>query len=60
MVTLAGVKSIMEISSDIRIKPRVVCDYPVVIVGYDGEGNKYNENARLANLSASGVYVYEG
>jgi hypothetical protein len=47
----------MEISSERRIKPRVICDYPVIIVGYDSEGNKYNENARLANLSASGLYM---
>ena len=49
--------SIMNISSDRRIKPRVVCDYPVIIEGYDGDGNRYNENARLANLSASGLFM---
>jgi len=42
---------------DRRIKPRVICDYPVIIVGYDGTGNKYKENAKLANLSASGLYM---
>jgi hypothetical protein len=40
-----------------RIKPRVTCDYPVIIEGYDGDGNLYNENAKLANLSASGLYM---
>jgi hypothetical protein len=49
--------SIMNISSDRRIKPRVVCEYPVIIEGYDGDGNKYNESARLSNLSASGLFM---
>ena len=40
-----------------RIKPRVICDYPVIIQGNDSDGNKYNENAKLANLSASGLYM---
>ena len=52
--------SIMNISPDRRIKPRVACDYPVIIEGYDGEGNKYNESARLANLSASGLFMKAG
>jgi hypothetical protein len=47
----------MNISTDRRIKPRVVCDYPVMIEGYDAVGNKYNDNAMLANLSASGLYM---
>lgn len=51
------VGSLMNISQDRRIKPRVSCDYPVIIEGYDGAGNKYNENAKLANLSASGLFM---
>ena len=47
----------MNNTPDRRIKPRVICDYPVIIEGYDGDGNKYNENAKLANLSASGLYM---
>jgi hypothetical protein len=47
----------MNISSERRIKPRVICDYPVIVEGYDEDGNKYNENAKLANLSASGLYM---
>ena len=43
--------------SEKRSKPRIICDYPVIIEGYDSAGNKYNENARLANLSASGLYM---
>ena len=48
---------LMNITPDRRIKPRVSCDYPVIIEGYDDTGNKYNENAKLANLSASGLYM---
>jgi hypothetical protein len=47
----------MNNTPDRRIKPRVICDYPIIIEGYDEEGNKYNENAKLANLSASGLYM---
>ena len=32
----------------------MVCNYPVIIVGDDGDGNKYNENIRPPNLSTSG------
>jgi hypothetical protein len=51
------VGSLMNISADRRTKPRVACDYPVLIEGIDVQGNKYNENARLANLSATGLYM---
>jgi hypothetical protein len=47
----------MNISPDRRIKPRVICDYPAIIKGNDEDGNKYKENAKLANLSASGLYM---
>jgi hypothetical protein len=40
-----------------RGKPRVICNYPVIIEGYDVTGSKYNEKARLSNLSASGLYM---
>jgi hypothetical protein len=48
---------LMDNSLNRRIKPRVICDYPVIIEGRDRDGNKYNENAKLANLSASGLYM---
>ena len=48
---------LMNITQDRRIKPRVSCDYPVIIEGYDDAGKKYNENAKLANLSASGLFM---
>jgi hypothetical protein len=54
---LGAVGSLVNTTSDRRVKPRVICDYPVIIEGYDGEGNKYNENAKLANLSASGLFM---
>jgi hypothetical protein len=41
-----------------RIKPRVDCDYPAVLEGIDQQGNRYMENAKLANLSASGLYMW--
>jgi hypothetical protein len=47
----------MNISPNRRIKPRVSCDYPAIVEGYDEAGNKYHENAKLANLSASGLYM---
>jgi hypothetical protein len=47
----------MDISQDRRIKPRVSCDYPAIVEGYDDAGKKYRENAKLANLSASGLYM---
>jgi hypothetical protein len=51
------VGSHMDNSPDRRIKPRVICDYPAIVEGYDKDGNKYNENAKLANLSATGLYM---
>ncbi len=47
----------MNITPDRRIKPRVLCDYPVTLEGYDHKGNKYSDNGKLANLSASGLYL---
>ena len=48
---------LMNITPERRIKPRVSCDYPVVIEGFDDTRNKFNENAKLANLSASGLLM---
>ncbi len=45
----------MNNSQDRRIKPRVTCDYPLIIDGHDGDDK--DDNARLANLSASGLYM---
>ncbi len=48
----------MYTTSDRRLKPRITCDYPAVIKGRDGRGNKYEENGKLANLSASGLFMW--
>jgi len=47
----------MNNTSERRGKPRINCDYPVIAEGFNGDGNKYREKARLANLSASGSYM---
>ncbi len=47
----------MNITPDRRLKPRVTCDYPVNLEGYDTEGNRYSDKGKLANLSASGLYL---
>jgi hypothetical protein len=47
----------MNNTADRRVKPRVSCTYPAVIEGIDVDGNRYNEDARLANLSASGLFM---
>lgn len=44
--------------SDRRNKPRVECDYPAIVEGIDQQGKKYKENAKLANLSAGGLYMW--
>jgi hypothetical protein len=49
----ARVGSLMNNSQERRIKPRVICDYPVIIEGYDVTGRNLTRT-RLANLSASG------
>ena len=48
----------MYTTPDRRVKPRVECDYPAVIEGTDTQGNKYEDHAKLANLSASGLYMW--
>src|SRR4030067_2767973 len=47
----------MNTNLDRRIKPRIICDYPAIVEGYNGDGKKYNEGAKLANLSASGLFM---
>ena len=41
-----------------RIKPRVICDYPAIVEGIDTQGNKFRDDAKLANLSAGGLYMW--
>jgi len=47
----------MYITPDRRIKPRIECDYPAIVEGYNGDGAKYNDKAKLSNLSASGLFM---
>jgi len=47
----------MEYIPERRVKPRINCDYRVIVAGYNGDGNKYQEDAKLANLSASGLFM---
>jgi hypothetical protein len=47
----------MYTTTDRRVKPRIDCDYPAIIEGYDRDGTKYNDHAKLANLSASGLFM---
>ena len=48
----------MYTTQDRRIKPRISCDYPATVMGYDNQGEKYIDNATLANLSASGLFMW--
>ncbi len=47
----------MYITPDRRLKPRIECDYPAIVEGLDNQGAKYSDHARLANLSASGLFM---
>ncbi len=47
----------MYITPDRRIKPRIKCEYPAIIEGNDETGGKFNHTGKLANLSASGLYM---
>jgi hypothetical protein len=56
--TVQGVsKSKMYTTLDRRVKPRIECDYPAIVEGYDADGTKFNDQAKLANLSASGLFL---
>ncbi len=48
----------MYTTLDRRIKPRIICDYPAIVTGIDMDGKKYNEKAKLVNLSASGLFMW--
>jgi hypothetical protein len=40
-----------------RTKPRVNCDYSATIHSLDAQGQKFTQNARVINLSSSGVLL---
>ena len=35
----------------------MACDYPAIVKGRSSLGKKFEENARVVNLSATGIYV---
>ncbi len=41
-----------------RRKPRINCQYPATVHGQDEKGKKFEESAKLANLSATGLYLW--
>ncbi len=41
-----------------RKKPRVACDYQAIVQGIDLQGNMYEDNAKLVNLSAIGLFMW--
>ncbi len=41
-----------------RQKPRIDCQYLATVQGKDRKGKKYEDVARLANLSATGLYMW--
>jgi hypothetical protein len=43
--------------SERRGKPRIICNYPVIVECAFGGRKKHKENAKLLNLSATGLYV---
>ena len=47
----------MYTTTDRRAKPRVSCDYPAIIEGIDIDGAKFNDQVKLCNLSATGLYT---
>ena len=40
-----------------RGKPRIKCAYPAMVRGCSIDGKKFEENATVLNMSASGVYL---
>jgi hypothetical protein len=47
----------MYTTLDRRVKPRIECDYLAVVEGVNGNGRKYKDQAKLVNLSASGLFM---
>ena len=47
----------MDTTLDRRVKPRIECDYLAFVEGSNGGSNKYHDQAKLVNLSASGLFM---
>ena len=45
------------LSPERRTKHRIFCDYPAIVQGWDENGVKFTENARVTNLSSCGVFI---
>jgi hypothetical protein len=48
---------IMYTTLDRRVKPRIKCDYLAVVEDPKGNGTKYQDQGKLVNLSASGLFM---
>ena len=46
----------MYTTLDRRVKRRIECDYLAVVEGVNGNGKKYQDQAKLVNLSVTGSY----
>lgn len=47
----------MYTTKDRRVKPRIECDYLAVVEGMNGNGYRFQANAQLVNLSATGLFM---
>lgn len=47
-------------SGDQRAKPRTAVDFWAVVRGVSVDGQRFQEEARVTNLSASGLYLHLG
>ena len=47
----------MYTTLDRRAKPRIKCDYLAVVEDPKGNGAKYQDQGKLVNLSASGLFM---
>ncbi|PKN84469.1 MAG: hypothetical protein CVU46_14070 [Chloroflexi bacterium HGW-Chloroflexi-8] len=43
--------------SEKRAKSRITCNFAAIVVGQDEKGREFEENARVVNMSASGIYM---
>jgi c-di-GMP-binding flagellar brake protein YcgR len=41
-----------------RRKPRINCQYSATVHGQDAKGKKFEDSAKLANLSATGLFMW--
>ncbi len=46
-----------EVFIEKREKSRITCNFAAIVKGRDERGREFEENARVINLSASGIYM---